>query len=67
MTNLKLWRLSNHLTQTEAAQRCDLGLSAYSLIESGRLRPSLDQVRRLGRVFGRRTEEMLRSIPAVHQ
>lgn len=65
MTNLKLWRLSNHLIQSEAARRCGLGLSTYSLIETGRLRPSQEQTKRLGALFGRRPEEMLRQVPAV--
>jgi transcriptional regulator with XRE-family HTH domain len=67
MTNLKLWRLSNGLTQADAAQRCGLGLSAYCLIEAGRLQPSRDQESKLGMIFGSRVREMLRRIPAVPQ
>lgn len=65
MTNLKLWRLSNHLTQADAARRCGLGLSAYCLIEAGRLQPSRDQAAKLASFFGERVSEMLRRIPAV--
>lgn len=65
MTNLKFWRLSNNLTQADAARRCGLGLSAYCLIEAGRLQPSRDQVRKLATVFGACVDEMLRRVPAV--
>lgn len=67
MTNLKLWRLTNNLTQPDAARRCGLGLSAYCLIEAGRLRPSQVQADKLAAVFGGRAPEMLLRIPAVPQ
>ncbi len=67
MTNLKLWRLTNNLTQSDAARRCGLGLSAYCLIEAGRLRPSLVQADKLAAVFGARAADMLLRIPAVPQ
>lgn len=67
MTNLKFWRLSNRLTQADAARRCGLGLSAYCLIEAGRLRPSGAQTKKLAAVFGARVDEMLSGIPAVPQ
>jgi transcriptional regulator with XRE-family HTH domain len=65
VTNLKFWRLSNRLTQADAARRCGLGLSAYCLIEAGRLQRSQDQAGKLAAVFGARGEEMLRRVSAV--
>jgi transcriptional regulator with XRE-family HTH domain len=63
LTNLKFWRLSNNLRQTEAARLCGLGLSAYSLIEAGRLLPSRTQAERLGHLFGARASKMLERVP----
>jgi transcriptional regulator with XRE-family HTH domain len=67
VTNLKLWRLSNHLTQADAARRCGLGLSAYSLIEAGRLQPSPDQFRKLRLVFGSGSGAMLDPVSVAPQ
>lgn len=64
MTNLKLWRLSNHLRQVDAARLCGLGLSAYSLIEAGRLRPSATQGEKLAHAFGARAAQLLERVPA---
>lgn len=52
MLRIKLWRLQNGLTQSEAASRLGIGLSTLSLLEGGRLRPTRAQVERLRRVFG---------------
>jgi transcriptional regulator with XRE-family HTH domain len=52
MIRLKLWRVQAGLTQAEAATRLGVGLSAYALLEAGRLHPSPDQAARLGSFFG---------------
>jgi transcriptional regulator with XRE-family HTH domain len=67
VTNLKLWRLTNHLTQADAARRCGLGLSAYCLLEAGRLRPSPPQNARLKLYFGSDANALLdeASIPKL--
>ena len=67
VTNLKFWRLSNHLTQADAARRCGLGLSAYCLIEAGRLQPSQDQAASSRPCSAPASTEMLLRISAVPQ
>jgi transcriptional regulator with XRE-family HTH domain len=51
MTRLKLWRMQEGLTQSEAAQRLGLGESTLALLESGRMRPSSRQLKQLERSF----------------
>jgi transcriptional regulator with XRE-family HTH domain len=65
VTNLKLWRLTNNLKQSDAASLCGLGVSAYSLIEAGRLRPSRAQQSKLERVFGAKAADMLNRVATV--
>ena len=65
MTNLKFWRLTNNLKQSEAAHLCGIGVSAYSLIEAGRLSPSREQLLKLEGIFGAHAPEMLHRLPAV--
>ena len=65
MTHLKFWRLTNNLKQSDAARLCGLGVSAYSLIEAGRLLPSPEQHSKLERVFGAKTPDMLRRVSTV--
>ena len=67
MTHLKFWRLTNNLTQSDAARLCGLGVSAYCLIEAGRLQPSRDQESKLERVFGAKAPDMLRRVSGVPQ
>ncbi len=67
VTNLKFWRLTNNLKQSDAARLCGLGVSAYSLIESGRLLPSPEQHSKLERVFGAKTSDMLLRVSTVQQ
>jgi len=52
MLRIKLWRHQNRLTQEEAAARLGLSVSAYALLESGRLRASPGQIEQLRRTFG---------------
>lgn len=59
MTNLKIWRQQNRMTQAQAAKFLRLGLSAYCLLEAGRLAPSPAQAARLERRFGPRFRAML--------
>jgi transcriptional regulator with XRE-family HTH domain len=61
---MKLARFKARLTQATIAERCGLGLSAYSLIESGRLVPSEIQLARLRAMFGDRTEALLQPVPS---
>ncbi len=63
MTRLKFWRLQRDLTQQEVARRSGLGLSAYSLIESGRLAPSSPQSKSLEQLFGVPILELLAAVP----
>lgn len=52
MIRLKLWRLQQHLTQEQAAQRLRIGESTLAMLESGRLRPTDSQVHLLESIFG---------------
>ena len=52
LTGLKVRRLRENITQREAARRLKIGVSAYSLIETGRMRPSQAQMRALKDAFG---------------
>ena len=63
MTRLKLWRLQRGMTQQDVAARCGLGLSAYSLIESGRLIPSDAQAAALEALFKVAADKLLCNVP----
>lgn len=63
LTRLKVRRLQENLTQAQAAERLGIGISAYSLIESGRMRPSRAQMRALEQVFGRSAAALLEPVP----
>jgi len=54
MTNLELWRRKLGLTQRQAANLLGPGFSeaSISLLESGRLRPSIRQLATFERKFG---------------
>lgn len=62
LTRLKAGRLRENITQSQAAERLGIGVSAYSLIESGRMRPSPSQLRALERVFGDGAASMLEEL-----
>jgi transcriptional regulator with XRE-family HTH domain len=46
-----MWRLQVGLTQRQAALKLGIGESTYGFLESGRMRPSHAQLRRLRRFF----------------
>jgi transcriptional regulator with XRE-family HTH domain len=52
MIRFKLWRLQEGLTQAEAAKRLGIGESTLAILETGRLRPTAQQLARLQTVFG---------------
>jgi transcriptional regulator with XRE-family HTH domain len=58
MIRLKLWRLQEHLTQSEAARRLGIGESTLAMLESGRLRPTASQIDVLRRSFGTETDSL---------
>lgn len=64
MTNLEFWRRRQGLTQREAAELLGPGFSeaSISLLESGRLRPSLRQLAGLERVFGAEAATLLEPV-----
>lgn len=62
MNRLKLWRLQERLTQTAAASRLGLGVSTYSLLEVGRLRPSVAQLNGLRDFFGFSPERLFEAV-----
>ena len=59
LTGLKVKRLRENITQREAANRLKIGVSAYSLIETGRTRPSQAQIRALEDAFGSKASGLL--------
>jgi len=59
MNRLKLWRIQNRYTQQEAANILGFGISAYCLLESGRLLPSDKQKTQLVSYFGDAQSESL--------
>jgi transcriptional regulator with XRE-family HTH domain len=62
MLRIRVWRLLEGLTQEEAARKLGLSQLTYSYLESGRLRPTPDQLERLRRTFGDRTERVLQPV-----
>lgn len=59
LTQLKARRLQQNISQAAAAERLKMGVSAYSLIESGRMRPSPAQVQALEEAFGCAVQALL--------
>jgi transcriptional regulator with XRE-family HTH domain len=62
MLRLKLWRLQHGLTQERAARLLGIGESTFALLESGRLRPTPQQLETLGRHFGTETESLFEPV-----
>jgi transcriptional regulator with XRE-family HTH domain len=63
MLRLKLWRLQQGgLTQERAARLLGIGESTFALLESGRLRPTPQQLETLGRHFGPETESLFEPV-----
>jgi len=58
MIRLKLWRLQEHLTQSEAARRLGVGESTLAMLESGRLRPTPAQIEVLRKSFGAQADTL---------
>ncbi len=52
MLRLRLWRLSNGLTQAQAARRLGMSHLTLGYLESGRLEPNQRDLARLRDVFG---------------
>jgi len=59
---MRLLRAKKGKSQPEIAKEIGLDQSVYSLIESGRLKPSLSQEERLGNYFKEPVERLLRPI-----
>ena len=62
MLRLKLWRLQHGLTQEHAARLLGVGESTFALLESGRLRPTSQQLETLGRHFGTKTASLFEPV-----
>lgn len=62
MTTLKFLRLMRMMNQTRAAELAGISLSQYSLVESGRLKPTDTTKKRLSKAFGKPAEELLKPI-----
>ncbi|MCL5258701.1 MAG: helix-turn-helix domain-containing protein [Firmicutes bacterium] len=58
MIRFKLWRLQERLTQSGAAERLGIGESTLAMLESGRLRPTDQQIDQLRMYFGDLTESL---------
>ena len=62
MIRLKLWRLQHGLTQEHAARLLGMGESTFALLESGRLRPTAQQLETLSHHFGAQTESLFKAV-----
>ncbi len=62
MLRLKLWRLQQGLTQGHAASLLGIGESTLALLESGRLRPTPQQLETLARNFGTETQSLFEPV-----
>jgi transcriptional regulator with XRE-family HTH domain len=62
MLRLKLWRLQHGLTQGDAARLLGMGESTFALLESGRLRPTPQQLDTLSRYFGAQTKSLFEAV-----
>lgn len=62
MTRLKLWRLQQNLTQSEAARSLRIGESSLAVLESGRLSPTRGQLHLLRQFFGNATDSLLEPV-----
>lgn len=58
MLRLRLWRLSEGLTQAEAARRLGMSHLTLGYLESGRLQPGERDLERLRSVFGDQAARM---------
>lgn len=65
MTRLKFWRLQEHITQLAAAERLGIGVSAYALIELGRMGASRAQRAALVAAFGIKADTILESVSEI--
>ncbi len=62
MLRLRLWRLSEGLTQAEAARRLGMSHLTLGYLESGRLRPGPRDLERLRTFFADRAERMFEEV-----
>lgn len=62
MLRLRLWRLTQGLTQAEAARRLGMSHLTLGYLETGRLKASQRDLERLHAVFGDRAERMLEPV-----
>lgn len=62
MLRLKFWRLQQGLTQHQAARRLGIGESTLALLESGRLRPTAQQLQTLRQTFGADTDRLFEPV-----
>ena len=62
MLRLKLWRFQQGLTQHQAARRLGIGESTLAILESGRLRPTAQQLQTLRRTFGADTDRLFEPV-----
>jgi len=62
MLRLKFWRLQQGLTQRQAARRLGIGESTLAILESGRLRPTVQQLQTLQRTFGADADRLFEPI-----
>lgn len=62
MLRLKLWRLQHGLTQEHAAKLLGVGESTLALLESGRLRPTPQQMEKLAHHFGTQAKSLFEPV-----
>lgn len=62
MLRLRLWRLAEGLTQAEAARRLGMSHLTLGYLETGRLKASQRDLKRLRAVFGDHAERILEAV-----
>jgi len=62
MLRLRLWRLTECLTQVEAARRLGMSHLTLGYLESGRLAPNAKDLDRLRQVFGHQADRMFEEV-----
>mgnify|MGYP002400329198 CR=1 FL=1 len=62
MTNLRLWRLKHGLTARELGSLLGIHPATFSLLESGRLRPSRRQLEAFRSAFGSAADSLFETL-----
>ena len=62
LLKIKAMRLAEGLNQAEAAKKLNMARTWYSLLENGRLTPTIPMKERMKEIFGETAEELLKPV-----